>query len=126
MSRSFTDTQTSPVVGLTPMPTGLRMPDAYTPTHLPSGVNSRTAARFFSAGTLSGSSILEPEPTDTNMLRPSRENATSRVSWKSPGPDLMGISLVTTSAAPEAFRSPALYANFTMEPAFPTYTHCGL
>src|SRR5215831_14641015 len=37
-------------------------------------INSRTSARFFSAGVASGSSIFEAEPTESHIFLPSGEN----------------------------------------------------
>lgn len=57
----------------------LRIPEAYTRSCLPPGVDSRTSARWNSASLLSVSSTLDCDPTETNICLPSAENAMSRV-----------------------------------------------
>ena len=67
----------------------------------PSGEKARMSARSCSAGWVSGSSTLEPEPMPTNMVLPSRENWMSRVQWLR----LAGRSAMRWGWA-EAVRSP--------------------
>ncbi len=90
------------------MPTALRMPDANTRRPLPSGANSSTVARSFSAGVVSGSSTLEREPTETNRRLPSRENAMSRVQWPPPRSRPPPGSSATTVSAGAARRDVAV------------------
>ena len=49
------------------------------------------------------SSLFDPEPTATNKLLPSLEKTMSRVEWPP-----AGISEISVSAGPVAFRSPFL------------------
>ena len=75
------------------------MPLEYMRRPLPSGLYSKTIARSFSAGVVSGSSTFECEPTLAYIFLPSGENAISRVEW----PPVAKAFSTTTSFGAVAF-----------------------
>src|SRR5438105_12169721 len=95
-SRSLTAVHNAPAVGSHAMPTGFRSPEAKIRLPVPSGLNSRIAARSGGSPALT----FDSDPTLTYIFVPVRLKRIPRVEWPPGGRGAMRWGSLVARVAP--------------------------